>query len=306
MRSLLKKWIPLLASRRLALGLFLVLALLLVPATFFSPPPSFLPQFVRTALALLGGNLLACTARHWRHLQWPVRLLHLGTLLVLIGGVGSGLGYVATVNIHERQQATTAYRWDRNQEMPLGYELHLDRIGRSYYPLPVKIGLLRGGQKVGLLIGSSEQEFLFEGYRIVVSEFDRARETLQVAVSAQDKTRLGTTIAAKEVRANGLPLQFQLVAYQEPQVRRIWADLRLTSQGQLLAAGRVEANQPFCWSGERFFLTATDRDGYGFDYAGLQVVRDPALPVVYGGFLLLVLGGLAFLAPGRGGRARKP
>lgn len=294
-------WFQSLASRRLALSLFLLLVLLLIPASFLTRPPAPLTLAVRGALALLGMNLIACTILHWRRLSGPVRLLHAGSLLVLVGGGYSSFSAVATVNLHEKTSTATAFRWERQQEMPLDYELRVEEIGQTYYPVAVKIGLLRAGQKVELLTGNTGQDLYYDRFRIVASEFDPEGKSLRLAIyDRKSDLLLGQTTTGAGGPENGLPLQFQLVAYQQPVVQRVWVELRIIRDGQEVAAGRAEANHPFLWSGERFFLTAIDRDRFGLPYAGLQIVRDPAVPIVYGGFAVILLGALALLIPKRG------
>jgi cytochrome c biogenesis protein ResB len=40
----------------------------------------------------------------------------------------------------------------------------------------------------------------------------------------------------------------------------------------------------------QFFLTRVDADRMGRGYAGIQISRDPGIPFVYAGFIILCLG----------------
>lgn len=50
----------------------------------------------------------------------------------------------------------------------------------------------------------------------------------------------------------------------------------------------IRVNEPFGFGGYTFFQSAYDSEG--LSWSGLQVVRDPGVPVIYSGFVLLILG----------------
>jgi len=70
---------------------------------------------------------------------------------------------------------------------------------------------------------------------------------------------------------------------------RDWrSHLSFLEEGDVQASGVVEVNQPMNHAGYRFFQS--DADARRPDYSGLQVVRDPAWPLVKTGLWLLLLG----------------
>jgi len=132
-----------LTSKQLTLFLLAALALVLIPATV-----SKLPLFLgcgRLLIALLAIHLALCTLTHWRHLAGSVLLIHAGILILLIGALWSRTGFVATINSYEGDAITSAFRWDRQEETPLGFTLLVKKIHRDYYPVPVRVGVILDG-----------------------------------------------------------------------------------------------------------------------------------------------------------------
>ncbi|MHB8811569.1 MAG: hypothetical protein ACYC9M_16425 [Desulfobulbaceae bacterium] len=87
------------SSTRVVLGLFILLISLLVPSTFF---PELTPALLKPAkviLAVIGLNLVVCTLRRLKTLRFSTLIIHLGSLVILVGGLITTFGFVATVNI---------------------------------------------------------------------------------------------------------------------------------------------------------------------------------------------------------------
>lgn len=53
-------------------------------------------------------------------------------------------------------------------------------------------------------------------------------------------------------------------------------------------AGEIRVNKPLSFGGYTFFQSSYDTEGHA--WSGLQVSRDPGVPVVYAGFILLITG----------------
>lgn len=291
-----------LASKTLTLALLAGLALVLIPATF-SRSPLFLGAG-RLLLVLLTVNLALCTSRHWRRLPWCVILIHGGILTILLGTLWSQAGFVATVNIHEGGASSTAFRWDREEDTPLGFTLKVNTIHQDYYPVAIKVGVLREGRPERLFEVKTGEAFSFAGYRVEVLALDPTAPALNLAVIGGDGVRTLRTLT-REIDHGQEGLVLQLVAFQTPRLQRGWVDLEITPEVGPSLSGETQVNHPLHWQGLRLFHTATGIDPGGRRYAGIQIVKDQGIPLVYGGFLLLTLGnGLLLLA--RGGRRRKP
>src|SRR4030042_6597186 len=96
------KWVyHFLASKGLALSLFGILCLILIPWTLSEETSIYLGKILRGILGLIGLNLLFCTLLRIKTLSKPILIMHLGTIFTLFGTVIGFLGFLATVNIYE-------------------------------------------------------------------------------------------------------------------------------------------------------------------------------------------------------------
>lgn len=278
-------------STRVVLGLFALLIGLLVPSTFF---PALLPVFlkpVKVILAILGMNLAVCTLGRLRTLRIATLAIHLGSLLILAGGLLSTFGSLATVNVYEESSTGTVFNWDAEKEVSLGFDLRVARINTDFYPVDVKVGVFKNGRKAELVVTRTGDFFVFEGYRLHLLSLDPRTKALELAIHSLDGKQVGTFSASgRQELPPGFPLDFQLVAFKDPAVKRVWVDLELRKNGELLASGTSEANRPLRWQSMQFFLTRVDADRFGRRYAGIQISRDPGIPAVYAGFAILCLG----------------
>jgi len=281
-----------LASTELAVALFITISLFAIPGTFLENREIIFknPLFV-ALLVLLAINLMLCTLRRFRSLPKSVLVLHLGVIITLAGCVLTSFGYVATVNIYEGTTTGQAYRWDTQRDEPLGMDLGIRRIHREYYPIPVKVGVLRGTEKVSLHTLKTGENFTLDGYTVKVDELDLATEVLKLSV-LRDGVPLGACdTAGLNALPPDFPYQFKLVAFMNPVLKRLWVDLRISGQDRQVD-GVAEVNHPFTWNGLYFYNTQVAADAAGTPYAGIQIVKDPGRPLVFAGFLVTSIGGI--------------
>lgn len=274
----------------LALLLFGAITLLAIPGTFGIGRSLYTHPFFKVVLGLLMVNLLICTIQRWKRLQWPILLLHGGVLIVMAGAFLTSLGFVATVNIYEGGRTDLAYRWDLEEDMSLGFDLAVEKIHREYLPLPVKVGVLKGEEKVGLFTLKTGESFTAGDYRVRVDSMDFQSETLLLTIFQGDRAVGVATTSGESSLPAGFPFAFKLVAFQNPILKRSWVDLKIVRGAETLAQGPTEINSPFQWNGLYFYSTLLDRTPAGEPFAGIQIVRDPGRPVVFAGFTLAGLG----------------
>lgn len=280
----------------MALILFGTITLITIPGTFGIGRSWYTSPLFKILLGLLAANLLICTLQRWKRLKWPVLLLHGGVLVTLAGAFMTSLGYVATVNVYEGAKTELAYRWDLEQDVPLGFDLAVDKIFREYLPVPVKVGVLRGEEKFGLFMLKTGESFNVGDYRVRVDSIDLQSEALFLSIY-QGERNIGTASTGGEnTLPTGFPYAFKLVAFQNPVLRRAWVDLKLLRDSAVMAHGSTEINSPFQWGGLYFYNTLLDRTPEGEPFAGIQIVKDPGRPVVFAGFVIASLGALALLA----------
>ena len=292
--SIGKKLVRGLTSTELSLVLFGLLSIVAIPGTVVKNQAAYFhhPLF----LVLLGSfavHLTACTVKRWRGLARSTLVVHLGVLVTLAGALLTATGYVATVNVHEGATIDTAFRWDRERDMPLGVSLTINRINREYYPIPLKVGILKGDEKKNLVVCKTGESFPLDDCTVHVDSFDPWDGSLVLSVRRRE-TLLGTVDSEGDSTLPAdFPYSFQLVAFQDPAIKRFWIDLQLSRDGQTIARGTTELNKPFHWNGLNFFNTQIALDEEGAPYAGLQIVRDPGQPVVFVGMFVLSVGALA-------------
>ncbi|SNB47462.1 ResB-like family cytochrome C biogenesis protein [Geobacter sp. DSM 9736] len=285
-----KKSYKFLASTELAVVLFLIVSLVAIPGTFLeNREVVYKNPFFLVLLALLGLNLVLCTVRRIRTISRPVLILHGGVLLTLVGCILTSFGFVGTVNIYEDTSIDQVYRWDLQRDVPLGMELNVRRVNREYYPVPVKVGVLRGQEKVSLHTLRTGESFTLGEFEVLADDFDVAAQVLRLTVMQAGRV-VGTcdTAGAAHLPPE-FPYRFKLVAFRDPVLKRLWVDILLSAEGAE-AKGVAEVNHPFTWRGLHFYNTQVARDEQGRTYAGIQVVKDPGRPLVFAGFAVMCIG----------------
>jgi hypothetical protein len=221
--------------------------------------------------------------------------VHCGVILTLAGCVLASFGYVATVNMYEGSVVDQVYRWDKKSDAPLGAAMELKKIHWEFYPMPVRIGVLRGQIKEKLFELKTGESFDFQGYRISVEPALFNSENLNLSVFRDDRL-LGTynTESGAHELPSDFPYSFKLVAFVSPRLKRQWIDLALRDSTGAVSEGTAEVNGPFQWHGLYFFNTQVSRDPAGKPYAGIQIVKDPGRWLVFTGMVIVAVG--AFLA----------
>ena len=283
-----------LTSRTWNLSLFIFLIVLMVPRSILPEYESFLGGALKVTFSIIGLDLLLCTVCNYKALSRPVLLIHIGFLATLAASQINILGFVATVNIHEGKSSDTAFRWDKNKDCPLGFNLFVKRLDRDWYPLDVKIGVLKDGIKAGLYETRTGETIVADSYHIRVGQLNPLTNELLLTVLDNSGRQLGEYSTIKEGGnlPQSFPLSFKLVAYKNPELKRIRAELTISRDGKTLVTGSSEVNAPLVWDDEglRLYLTQTGTDDLGNPYAGIQIVNDPSLPFVYTGFAVTIFG----------------
>ncbi|GAM11307.1 resB-like family protein [Geobacter sp. OR-1] len=282
----------LLTSTRFALALFGVLSVLALLGTLPGLEVVYHHPVFRTLVGLLGFSTLACTLQKRKSLKWHVLVIHSGVVITLIGGMVSWLGYVATVNAYEGDKIDTFFRWDIEKDVPLGFSMIIKRINTDFYPVPVKVGIMHGTEKKELFILKTGESFQLGQFRVRADRLEPKSEKLSLTVFRNGEKIGSADTDGVAALPPDFPYSFKLVAYQEPVLKRMWVDLSLSSNGRTLAEGSSEVNAPMHWNGLSFFHTQVAFDPSGRQYAGIQIVKDPGMPLVFAGMIVTSLGGL--------------
>ncbi len=285
-----------LTSTELAVLLFLAICLLAIPGTFSETRKIYSSPLFTALLGLIGVITTVCSVKRIKTLPAPVLIIHGGVVLTLAGGVMSSFGFVATANIYEGTGVSEAYRWDKQADTPLGIDLAVDRINTEFYPVPVKVGVLKGGEKFALFTIRTGESFKVGEYMVAAGDLDLAAKNLRLTVSDRDRIiGIADTSGRGELPAD-FPYAFRLVSFKNPAMKRMWVDLRLSRDSRTIAEGSSEVNRPFQWGGLDYYHVQTDRDAAGRAFAGIQIVRDPGRPLVFAGFAVVGLGAVLTFA----------
>ena len=283
----------LLSSKTLALFLFGALIVFLIPRSLLSGKLPALDTAVHFVLVLICLNLTVCTIRRFKTISRPVLFIHIGCIVTLAGALMSALGYISTVNIHEGASTEIAFRWDVEKDVPLGFGLAVSGIHKSYYPINLKVGVLKEGKKHDLFIVKTGESFELEKYRVMVDRLELTSKDLTLQVYGQEDRLIGTySTGGGHSLPQDFPYAFKLVAFQGPMLKRVWTDISILQESKVVANGVAEVNHPFLWNGLRFYNTSTGIDSGGRPYAGIQIVKDPGILYVYAGFSIVCLGAL--------------
>ncbi len=285
----------LLSSKELTIGLLPVLCLLLAVTTFTERDFPLIWNIISWLLWLLVLNLSLCTIQRIKILPGPVLLMHIGVIIAFAGGGISSFGFVATVNIYEGDVADKVYRWDVKKDVNPGVVIMIKKLHEEYYPVPVKVGVLRGEEKFGLFVLKTGEEFVVEGYTVRVDELELYAKKLKLSVYYKGDLIGSTDTSGTGNLPDDFPFAFKLVAYQNPVIKKTWVDIELIRDSDTVAEGEVGVNSPLKWGGMNFHHTATDRDPAGRPFVGIQITKDPGTGYVYTGFIIIALGGVYYL-----------
>jgi len=280
-----------LASKDLALWLILFFCLSLIPGTF-AEANFRLSILSSVILACFTLNLALCTLRRIRSLAKPVLIMHIGTLLILAGGVVGSFGFVATTNVYEGTRVSTAYRWDIEKDIPLGVDLFVKKINIEYYPVPVRVGVLKSGEKVGLFELKTGESFNVGQYRVTATSLQYPSDSLNLTVFQGDQLVGRVNTEGDKDLPEDFPYDFKLVANKNPHMKKIGIDMEISRGSDVMAAGTVEINRPLTFETLSFYNTETGVDKHGLQYAGIQITKDPGRPYVFFGFLVMGIGSI--------------
>ena len=84
---------------------------------------------------------------------------------------------------------------------------------------------------------------------------------------------------------------YRMVYVQEERIRDFYSILQIIDNGEVVKEKMIEVNHPLRYGGYSLYQSSYDSEG--LRWSGLQVRKDPGVPLVYGGFLLQILGMIA-------------
>lgn len=292
---MLQKIYQVLASKKLAIALFAGICIVSIPGTFMKERDTYSSLLSAIFLVLMGLNLSLCTFRRRKSLPKTVIIMHVGSILVLAGSLISSFGFVATANITEGTSSDMVYRPDLGKDVPLGMNLSVEKMNTEYYPVPVRVGVLKGNEKHGLFELKTGESFKLGDIRVKADGIEFSGENLKLSIFDGNQLIGHADTSGNNDLPQQFPYSFVLVAFRDPAIKREWVDLKLDKGNETVAVGHSEVNTPLKWNDLRFYYIGMDRDKYGFALVGIQIVRDPGRPYIYFGFCVMGLGAIWYL-----------
>jgi len=263
-------------------------------------------------VSLWALNLAACTIRKGSRLPRAVLLVHLAVLLVVAGGATTGLaGKRGRMSLRAGEPATaTVLDREGNPAFDLPFAVRLDDFRVEYDRDPVHrlslrhpkedwhrtLEVLPGsvhpvpGTRWSLAVGRFIPD-LVVGAKGIEKRSDEPRNpALQVAFLEEGEPRGGAWLFARfpGLHQEELPLEAEYVYEPAPVGQYVSRVTLLDASAKEVRAGEVKVNHPLRHGGFTLYQAAYDpRDGKA---SVLEAARDPGVPVVYAGFILLMIG----------------
>jgi len=94
--------------------------------------------------------------------------------------------------------------------------------------------------------------------------------------------------------AAAMPLKFRFQAAEsagrgrQGSIKAFKSTIEVVENGAVVSTRVIAVNSPFSWKGFSFYQTSYNPDDLA--WSALQVVRDPGVPIVYAGFILMMAG----------------
>ncbi|MBN2512933.1 MAG: cytochrome c biogenesis protein ResB [Sedimentisphaerales bacterium] len=259
------------------------------------------------------------------HKQSMLFLMHAGCVLILLGGLwGSRAVQTMTASIlgkawiepcylklYPGRQSSTAYRAIDGQPLDLGFSVALNDFQIHYYDNPANALLIQSdlGQwqippvkgaeyllseqagKVRVLDTFTNLKIRMENGKPVASEGPAVESNpawLLEFVSPDGQVT--QQFVFEKFSGHAMPgYQFLVTIEKRGMVRDYISDVQVFRDGQPVAAKQIEVNYPLHYAGFHIYQDSYGQDEMG-QYSVLQVVPDQGVRLVFGGYMLIMIG----------------
>lgn len=216
--------------------------------------------------------------------RWTVladATMHLSLIVVLAAAaVESRFGFVGTKNIPVGVSEGMVFDWRAGREVPLGFEIEIEKLGMSFFPVVAKIGVtdIASEKRLGLLTALEGGRSEIDGGDLELEDlrYDPRSSTLEMVAIQQGKpvqVRFSTSQKGPTTAIAGRH-RLTLVAWRRD-LREVLAEVAIRESGQDVQRGLLKVNGMMRHRGWELYLTGWGRDEYGIDFAGIQVARKP-------------------------------
>lgn len=266
-------------------------------------------------LVLLGANTAACVIHRWKAIRYPSLISHLG-LLVILGGSAFTLwkGERGTLTLAEGEgglccaegpnNTTAAHlpfqvrlkKFTIEQYRETAHTLRLSHREKGWVKEWTNVSV---GQRLTHRADNHEYAITVKRY---VADFiidletrtikERSKEprnpALLVSVEASPKRDLWVFAKFPDIHQEQSPVSVEYACDPGPiKQYKSWLEV-VTDKGDVLHGDTIWVNKPMRFRGYTFYQSGYDPDRPGI--STVEVAKDPGVPYVYGGFLLLTVG----------------
>lgn len=270
-------------------------------------PMIFYSWWFLAVLGVFAANLTVCLFRRLlsRRTRAGSKITHAAILLILAGALISFLASERGRLDLTRGEELTAFIGERGM-IPLGFSVRLDNFSVSWYtPQYFKLGVAVDGGKLKKRFDAVPgREYTLGNYSFVIHGYypdfalDEANNPVNLSEKARNpalllfvRTPEGSSrrwVFARHPElsaAEGQPVR--IVLLQKPMIREFRSRLTF-ADGKQIFRGDATVNGPVSFGGYTFYQSGYDEEKP--EWTSLTVVKDPGVPVVFAGFILLNLG----------------
>lgn len=263
-------------------------------------------------LVLLCLNIICCTLSKFslKPKLLGTLIVHLSVIVILAGGtIGALFGEKGFMKISEGETLGTFYTRDE-RPVKLNFSLHLEDFKIDWYEPPhyAIFAQLADGSVRTLKFEKVEEEKSIEGAGLsikllhYVADFAMNMETKEVTSKTSQPNNPAAEILLKgrgqEARL-WLFEKFPGFGQEEASVKFAFrrqqgrpkdykSKLKVIDEGREVLEKTIEVNDPLTYKGYTFYQSTYDPED--LSWSGLQVKRDPAVPIAYAGFVFLIAG----------------
>ncbi|MBI5844023.1 MAG: cytochrome c biogenesis protein ResB [Deltaproteobacteria bacterium] len=255
-----------------------------------------------------GGFTFYAESGRWTRLGYMV--VHVGFLLVLAGGMaGSIWGWTGHMNVPEGGSNNVVERERKGDSVELPFSLRCDKFSITYYkdehghdetPSEYKsnVTVLENGKPVHTADIIVNSPLTYRGLTFYQSNYGKAPPEKVDMVFTDAASDVSVTVSAPMHKRMALPMgqgEFE-VTYFESNFSQMGMDLGPIFVAELHRPGKkpeevlIPANYPgFDKMRKDTVIISAGKYESGY-FTGLQVTRDPGVPLVYAGFLFIIAG----------------
>jgi len=271
-------------------------------------------------LILLSLNLVVCLLNR---LIFKVRFLgtfisHFSILIILLGAlIGMAFGQKGMIKINKGEVASS-FLGRNEKQVNLGFSIRLDEFIYNENIDPKEKLLVYPVQKGGVCALeaiaqipteiSAESKIADTGYKVRILRYlpDFVMDTSTKSAASRSAEPNNPAIEIELQDKSGKLATFWVFAHFPDMHQKAGTDFKfiykwvgrqpkdfiskvaILKDAKEVMSRDIRVNKPLSFGGYTFFQYSYDQDQLG--WSGLQVSKDPGVPVVYSGFILLITG----------------